>query len=239
MAGKLNTVEISALTASCICALVLLIFTLIPTSRADNINPQLYPVDSKPLGLTMSEWAVKWWQWLHSIPASNNPASDRTGQYCSVGQPAKDVWFLVQTTSGPGERTCTIPAGKAILLPVAINECSTAEDPALTTESALRACAIAGNEVNSIVAIVDGVKLKNLEKYRVQSPLFTLTFAENNNNGIPGGPTQSVSDAYMTFLKPLSPGNHTLQFSQVTLDNPTTGTKSFAYSIVYHLIAKP
>jgi hypothetical protein len=43
----------------------------------------------------------------------------------------------------------------------------------------------------------------------------------------------------MTFLKPLPPGNHTLQFSQVTLDNPTNGAKSFAYSIVYHLIVKP
>ena len=93
--------------------------------------------------------------------------------------------------------------------------------------------------MNSIVAIVDGVKLKNLEQYRVQSPLFTLNFPENNNNGVAAGPTQAVSDAYMTFLKPLSPGSHTLQFSQVTLDNPTTGTKSFAYSILYHLIVKP
>jgi hypothetical protein len=239
MTAQLNTYKIIALAACSIGTLVLLISTFIPISIADNINPQLYSVDSKPFGLSISEWSVKWWQWLHSIPAPNNPASDKTGQYCSVGQPAKDVWFLVQTTSGPGERTCTVPAGRAILLPVAINECSTAENPALTTESALRACAIAGNEVNSIVAIVDGVKLKNLEQYRVQSPLFTLTFSENNNNGVPAGPTKSVSDAYMTFLKPLSPGNHTLQFSQVTLDNPTTGTKSFAYSIVYHLIVKP
>src|SRR5690349_18700893 len=235
MMSQLNTFKIGASAACVGGVLVLFIFSLIPTSLADNINPQLYSVDSKPFGLTMSEWSVKWWQWLHSIPAPNNPASDKTGQDCSVGQPSKDVWFLVQTTSGPGERTCTIPAGRALLLPVAINECSTAEDPALTTESALRACAVAGNEVNSIVAIVaivDGVKLKSLEQYRVQSPLFTLTFPENNNNGLPAGPTQAVSDAYMTFLKPLSPRNHTLQFSQITLDNPTTGTKSFAYSIV-------
>jgi hypothetical protein len=46
-----------------------------------------------------------------------------------------------------------------------------AEDPALTTESALRACAVAGNEVNSIVAIVDGVKLKNLEQYNLHYSL--------------------------------------------------------------------
>jgi hypothetical protein len=235
----MSGLNISILTALACSALALFILPLTPVSLADNINPQLYSVDSKPFGLTLSDWSVKWWQWLHSIPASNNPASDKTGKDCAVGQPTKDVWFLVQTTSGPGERTCVIPAGRAILLPVAINECSTAEAPSLTTESALRACAISGNEVNSIVAIVDGVELKNLEKYRVQSPLFTLTFPENNNNGVPAGPTQSVSDAYMTFLKPLTPGTHTLHFSQVTLDNPTTGTKSFAYSIVYHLIVKP
>jgi hypothetical protein len=234
-----DTFKIGAIAACCGCALILFIFSLIPTSLADNINPQLYSVDSKPFGLTMSDWSVKWFQWLLTIPASNSPASDKTGQDCSVGQPTKDVWFLVQTTSGPGERTCTIPAGRAILLPVAANECSTAEDPALTTESALRACAVAGNEVNSIVAIVDGVKLKNLEQYRVQSPLFTFTYPDNNIFGAPAGPTQAVADVYMTFLKPLSPGNHTLQFSQVTLDNPTTGTKSFAYSIVYHLTVKP
>jgi hypothetical protein len=239
MISQFVTFKISALAACMWCALVLFIFSLIPSSLAENINPQLYSIDSKPFGLTMSEWSVKWFQWLLPIPQENNPASDKTGQDCAQGQPTKDVWFLAQTTSGPGERTCTIPAGRAILLPVAINECSTAEDPALTTESALRACAVAGNEVNSIIAIVDGVKLRNLEQYRVQSPLFTFTYPDNNIFGAPSGPTQAVSDAYMTFLKPLPPGNHTLQFSQVTLDNPTTGTKSFAYSIVYHLIVKP
>ena len=114
MKAQLNTFKIIALTACSIGTLVLFILTLVPTSMADNINPQLYSVDSKPFGLSMPEWSVKWWKWLHSIPAPNNPASDKTGKDCSVGQPAKDVWFLVQTTLGPGERTCTVPAGRAI-----------------------------------------------------------------------------------------------------------------------------
>jgi hypothetical protein len=239
--SKLNRFNINALAVHIAVSSVLLlfIFHLIPICLGDSINPQLFAVDSKPYGSTFGDWSIKWWQWLLSISTQNNPASDQTGKDCAVGQPVKDVWFLAQTTSGSGERTCTVPAGRGILLPLATNECSTAEAPALTTESALRACAVSGNEVNSIVAMVDGVKLKDLQHYRVQSPLFNVTLPENNIPGVPAGTTQAVSDAYMTFLKPLSPGNHTLEFSQVTLDNPTTGTKSFAYSIKYHLIVKP
>ena len=141
---------------------------------------------------------------------------------------------LTQTTSGPGERTCAIPPERAILHPVATNECSTAENPTIKTEQGLPQCATSGNAVNSITAIIDGVAIKNLENYRVQSGLFNVTLPVNNNPGVAAGPTQAVSDGYMVFLHPLSPGNHTLQFSQLTLENPSTNTKSFEYSILYH-----
>ena len=65
--------------------------------------------------------------------------------------------------------TCTIPAGKAILSPVATNECSYAENPNLKTEAELRACAVSGDEVNSIEATVDGVPVNDIAKYRIQS----------------------------------------------------------------------
>jgi hypothetical protein len=216
-------------------ALLVIVLSLIPVCLADNINPGVFSIDSKPYGLTFAQWSEKWWQWFLSIPSTINPAADKTGTYCGVGQPGKDVWFLTQTTSGPGERTCVIPPGRAILLPVAINECSIAENPTIKTEQGLLQCAISGNAVNSITAIVDGVPLKNLESYKVQSGLFNVTLPVNNIPGVAAGPTQAVSDAYMVFLHPLSPGNHTLQFSQATLQNPTTNTKSFEYSILYHL----
>ena len=133
---------------------------------------------------------------------------------------------------------CTIPAGKAILTPVAANECSYAENPNLKTEAELRACAVSGDEVNSIAATVDGVPVNDIAKYRLQSPLFNATLAENNVFGAPGGPTKAVSDMYVLFLQPLSPGKHDLRLSQTTLANPTTGTQSFAYDVTYHLFIK-
>lgn len=218
--------------------IVLFLGPMIKNSLAESINPSALPADSKPFGLTPAQWTAKWWQWLLQIPTKINPATDKTGENCAVGQPAKDVWFLAQTTSGPGERTCIIPHDRTLVLLPATNECSIAENPTLKTESALGACAIAGNAVNSLTASVDGVQIKNLDQYRVQSPMFNINLPEGNNPGVQSGPTKAVANAYIIFLKPLSAGNHTVQSSQVTLENPQTNTQSFQYSILYHLKVK-
>ena len=78
--------------------------------------------------------------------------------------------------------------------------------------------------------------VNEIAKYRLQSPLFNATLAENNVFGAPGGPTKAVSDMYVLFLQPLSPGKHDLRLRQTTLANPTTGTQSFAYDVTYHLM---
>src|SRR5919197_1770703 len=63
------------------------------------------------------------------------------------------------------------------------------------TEPQLRTCAIQGSEGSrSMEVIIDGVKLKNLENYRVQSPLFDVTFHENNIFSVKPGTTKAVSD---------------------------------------------
>ena len=134
--------------------------------------------------------------------------------------------------SGTLTRTCTIPAGKSILFQPAGNECSYAENPSLKTESELRACAIAGDQVSSIQVSIDGRSLQNLQHYIVQTRLFNMTFPQNNLAGAPAGPTH----AYLTFLQPLPSGNHEIHFNQVTLGNPASGTSSFAYDLTYHLV---
>ena len=41
-----------------------------------NTSSNVFPVDSKPYGLTYGEWTAKWWQWALSIPKDINPAGD-------------------------------------------------------------------------------------------------------------------------------------------------------------------
>jgi hypothetical protein len=142
------------------------------TARADSINPGLYSVDSKPYGLTFTQWSEKWWQWFISIPQFENPLNDDNGKYCAVAQNDPNVWFITGAGSGTVVRSCNIPSGKAILFHPAGNGCPYAENPSLKTESELRSCAIAGDQVSSIHVSIDG---RNLQNYVAHTPLFDLT----------------------------------------------------------------
>jgi hypothetical protein len=203
---------------------------------ADAINPGVYSTDSKPYGLTYVDWTAKWWQWVMPIPQSTNPITDQSGINCAVNQNDPHVFFLAGTTGGAAQRVCTIPVGKAILIAIFNGECSYAEYPKFKTESELRACAITGDNGATVQATVDGKNLQNLNKYRVQSPLFNVTFADHNIFGAPGGMTQAVSDGWWVFLQPLAPGKHEIHFSGVLVANPASATQSTANDVTYSLL---
>ena len=164
------------LVAMSIVMLALMMYALIPFARAQSSNNlDVFTTDSKPYGLTYGEWTARWWQWANSIPKPDNPAVDNTGKNCAIDQNGP-VWFLAGTFGGSAERTCTIPSGKAILIPIFNSECSYAEFPALKSESELRSCAKSlQDKTTSLEATVDGMSIQGLEKYRVASPLFNLT----------------------------------------------------------------
>jgi hypothetical protein len=60
---------------------------------------------------------------------------------------------------------------------------------------------------------IDHAKVKNLDQYRVTSPVFTVFLPEDAVLGL--GPTGNfgpvVSDGFWLLLRPLSPGSHTIQ----------------------------
>ncbi len=220
---------------------VALMFMLPSTSsfvRADSVNPGVYSIDSKPYGLTYADWTVKWWQWFNEIPQATNPAADKTGSNCGLQQ-SGPIWFLAGTTGGSAERSCTVPAGKAILFPIITSECSYAEFPNLKSESDLRSCAThLQNGVTSLVATLDGMNLQNLAKYRVVTPLFNQTLPPGNVAGAPAGPTQGLADGNWVFLSPLSAGKHEIHFSGASVDITNTAVNNFAIDTTYHLTVK-
>jgi hypothetical protein len=208
----------------------------LPYAKGDNINHQVFAIDSKPYGTPYAEWAGKWHQWLISVPQPLNPATDPTGKNCGQNQ-AGPVWFLAGTTGGSAERTCIIPSGKAILFTVMGSECDYASYPSVKSQSALVSCARADDDrAKNLQATIDGVPLQQLDKYRATSPLFSVTYPAHNLFGSPPGLTQGIGDGFWVFLQPLSPGKHELHFSGVTPGNPTTGTANFAIDTKYHLI---
>jgi hypothetical protein len=181
--------------------------------KSDNkngiLNERMYSRNDKPYGKSWEEWTSKWWQWLLSIPKESNPGIDTTGEKFDANQNDPNVVFLVGTFGGSAERNYTIYAGKSILFPIINFTTSYIEEPFLKTESELKSRA--KQDIDDIVnkeAVVDGMKLQDIEKYRVQSPVFDLTYPENNVFELSSGSTRAISDGYWVFLKPLSPGMH-------------------------------
>jgi len=204
---------------------------------SSHTNPQIVSVfssGSKPYNLTYGEWTAKWWQWGYSIPKNINPAYDNTGKNCAEGQNGP-VWFLAGTYGHPVERACTIPADKGILFPILNSECSFAEFPKLKTLSELRMCAkTIQDQATTLFASVDGLPIRHLQEYRIQSPPFDFTLPQNNILGMPANTTtQAIADGNWVFLKPLSPGIHKIMFKggiqQPKIGETSSVSGSFAF----------
>jgi hypothetical protein len=164
---------------------------------------------------TYGQWSAAWWQWAADISEPNSPVTDDTGANCAVNQNGP-VWFLAGTTGGSATRSCTVPADKAILVPIIDGECSTVEDNG-KTDAELRACAKdLIDHVTQTSASVDGTAIDlgpvSQGQFRFQSPLFTITFARRNGFGVTPGTGKSVADGFWVMVKPLSKGQHTIDF---------------------------
>ena len=218
--------------------LVLLGVFLVSVAWADGGNPVI-PPQAHFKGKTYAEWSAAWWQWLIPIPsdASQYPFNAQYGPECGNGANAGDVWFLVGFFAPPGNptvRTCQIPVGKALFIPIYNTECSTVEDVPFHLD------------VNDPTRCVDSFfngefqKIKNLQltiddqpimldwdDYLITSEIFGFTLPnplanppiDNNNLGVlsnacttnPDG-CRAKSKGYWIMLPPLSKGDHTISF---------------------------
>jgi hypothetical protein len=202
---------------------------------ADEINPGLYSLNSSPFGTPFSTWTAKWWQWFIGIPNSQQPFPDTTGEKCGIKQ-AGPVWYLVGA-AGKVERNCIIPSDKAILFPILDTECSYSETPTLKTEQDLRQCAVEGNKDAVLKASLDNREIKNIEKYRVTTNLFNVTYPSDPVFPTNSNYSQAVSDGWFIMLEPLKPGAHELKFSASQLGAGTTGENT-VLDVKYNLTVK-
>jgi hypothetical protein len=156
--------KIRALEFSLSSFLVVMFFPYYITVMADDINPGVFSKDSAPYGAPYGDWIAKWWNWTMSIPKGDHPRDEYTPEKCAANQ-GGPVWFLADHLGGREDRTCTIPAGKALLIPLLTGECGY-DVPDVKNDEELRNCAMAGDEYGVVEATVNGDKLKNLESYR-------------------------------------------------------------------------
>ena len=227
-------------------AAVLLLGTVpSPPAALAAADPGVLPPQSSAFGKSLGAWSAAWWQWAFAIPTGQNPLLDDSGANCGVGQAGK-VWFLGGTFAltenpsthdvvGTASRTCSIPNGTAVLIPIINAECSTIEGNG-TTEAELRACARGFMDgVTVLTADVDGRSVSNPRQYRATSPLFSFTLPSDNLLGKPAGTSPSVSDGFYLLLAPPSVGAHSIH---VHGEAPLSPTSSFILDVTYALTVK-
>jgi hypothetical protein len=121
----------------------------------------------------------------------------------------RNVWFLAGAFTGTAERTCEVPAGRAIAISNGI-ECNSAQDGPV---SGLTKCAKGGLDfLKHAEVTLDGQALDNLSRYRVTTPPTTVVFPDDAIYGAPKGGTTLVADVLLPMIRPLSRGNHSLSF---------------------------
>lgn len=233
------------------------LLTTMPLAQAArNPNPGVVPPQATAYGHSYGEWGAMWWQWALGLPPDINPVLDPTGEFCDSGQQGQ-VWFLAGTFGGPAERVCEVPSGKAIFFPivnwtlwepddheaaVAVAE-SLGIDPSQLTDAELMQLGVAWltDQSTPLSCTVDGVPLSDLNSYRGTPTAYDLVMDDQLAElfGIEGGlKSPAAADGYWLMLKPLPPGEHTIEWhGAANIGDPLP--TSFTVDIIYHLKVVP
>jgi hypothetical protein len=131
------------------------------------------------------------------------------------------VWFLPDVVTGKGDisQNCTIPHGKAILLPITTTNCERGIEGNLTDNELAQCADNILTPVNNMMVKVDG-KNVDVSKSNAKTSFFNVTFPENPV-GIFGtvkpGTYKGTATGYFLFLHDLSPGKHEIDLRVVDL----------------------
>jgi hypothetical protein len=215
--------------------ITLILFSNFDLVHADSLNAGIFSEESTPFGIGYDDWVSKWWNWHVSMSKDTHPRENNEPSRCASNQEG-DVWFLADILQGKEERSCTIPEGRAILVPLLTGACwDDNTDPELKTDQGLLKCAKEGDEYSVVSAQLNGVQLKNLQDYRVHTTPFNLTIPEGNNvvESLPGT-FRAIADGYFIFLEPLTRGNYELQL-KTSVANPVTPDYNYAAEVLYHI----
>lgn len=197
-------------------ALILGVACAVPVAaQKGGNNPGIIPPNASYQGLSYGEWAAEWARWWETTPGGPNHPSNPAGDV--LQNQSGHVWFLNGVGPGRGVQTrdITIPSGTALFVPLFNVFASDTHSGVYygATEEAQRA--IVNGLIDNVfdaVCVLDGRAAVGLERYRTDSPQFTIVLPEKNRRGLPEGTAvHGVIDGYWVMVAPLSVGKHTLR----------------------------
>jgi hypothetical protein len=189
-------------------------------------------------GKTYGQWGDAYFKWLFELPGPDFPFADSTGALCATGQSgaedggaaANDPFFLACTDAGRVTRTCTIPAGRMIFLPLADwygDNGGIAVGGQLTDQQWEDELSAAAASVTAVALEIDGKcygstksdfapYLTPWSQYSYTVPNTASNFYTTFNSSTFTGPVPSAfAGGYWILLAPLSAGSHTIHFTSL------------------------
>lgn len=220
------------------------VFSFILLPVAESTPVVIFTPGSEPYGLPYVKHIENFWKWVLAIPAKDNPIDDPTGESCATGQSNTNssVFYLAFNNGGITERTCKVPAGKGLFIPVMQVEISDKDMPGAPIEDLKLSAKSDQDSVSSLYLKIGDKEynFEDLKKYRTATDVFDADYADNGIFGIKeGGPTKLVADGYYIITDPLPKGNHTVHYkSSLSCLEPGCAEPNFAQDIKYNVIAE-
>ena len=233
---------IFAVIAICTALVFAFLTPTMPVTASSSVN--IFPPDSNPYNLTYADHAKNFWKWDLSIPAADNPVNDATGEKCAIGQSNTNssVFYLAFNNGGKSERTCKVPTGKALLIPVMQVEKSDKEYPNAAIEELDKSAKKDQDSVNSLYLKIGDKEYsyQDLLKYRTHTDAFDVTFPDKGIFGVlEGGPSKAVADGFYILTEPLRNGTYPIHFkSSLICPDPDCSDPNFVQDIQYTIVAE-
>jgi hypothetical protein len=211
---------------------------------ASNNSVNIFPPDSKPYGLAFQQYVKNFWKWVISLPKDKSPWNDPSGADCAIGQSGTNssVFYLGSNGGGTSYRTCKVPAGKSLFIPVSPMEVSDKESPGSSIDQLTQIAKQDQDSVNSLnLKIGDKVyNYQDLLKYRTHTEPIDVVFPVNNAifGVMHGGPSKAVADGFYVITQPLPKGTYTIQYESAICKGVGCAQTNFAQNIVYTIIAQ-
>ncbi len=151
------------------------------------------------------------------------------------------VFYLSGNGGGKSDRTCKVPAGKGLFIPVSPMEISDKEVPNTSLEDLHKIAKKDQDSVTSLYLKIDDKEYtrQDLSKYKNTYKDFQVVFPKNAVFGATEGISKAVGDGYYVITEPLEKGNYTIVYkSSLICPEIECIQPNFAQDINYKLIVE-